>query len=146
MALNRNGHAQQALDELRSIWGAMLARGSTTFWEGFDERESGDEIYRFYGRPYGKSMCHAWGSGPVFMLPEILLGIKPLEDGWKSFEVDPNLLGLDWVFLTIPSRYGTIRIEVEGNTMLLDIPSGVTAYHQQRQYSGTHRIPLTSNQ
>ncbi len=145
MALNRNGHAQQALDELRSIWGAMLAGGSTTFWEGFDERESGDEIYRFYGRPYGKSMCHAWGSGPVFMLPEILLGIKPLEDGWKSFEVDPNLLGLDWVFLTIPSRYGTIRIEVEGNTMLLDIPSGVTAYHQQRQYSGTHRIPLTSN-
>lgn len=32
--------------------------------------EKGDEAYAFYGRPYGKSLCHAWGAGPVVLLPQ----------------------------------------------------------------------------
>ena len=47
----------------------MLDAGATSFWEGFDANEKGDEMLRFYGRPYGKSLCHAWSSAPVFLLP-----------------------------------------------------------------------------
>lgn len=132
MALNRNGFQKQALEVLRSVWGAMLESGSTTFWEGYDEQETDNEIYRFYGRPYGKSMCHAWAAGPVFLLPEILLGLTPLTDGWQQFEVDPALHGLKWVYATIPTRYGDVRIEVADNKLKAWLPDRVTMrYHDQ---------------
>jgi len=49
--LAETGKAAEALLKLKKIWGAMLDAGATTFWEGYDERETGDDIYRFYDRP-----------------------------------------------------------------------------------------------
>lgn len=50
------------------IWDGMLDLGATTFWEGFDPSARGSEHWEFYKRPFGKSLCHAWGSAPVFLL------------------------------------------------------------------------------
>ena len=44
-----------------------------------------------YGRPFGKSLCHAWSAGPAALLPELVLGVRPLTDGWRRFEVEPEL-------------------------------------------------------
>jgi hypothetical protein len=46
----------------------MLDLGATTFWEGFNPAEKGEEHLVFYDRPYAKSLCHAWSSAPVFLL------------------------------------------------------------------------------
>ncbi len=68
-ALVRCGRKADARRLVEKVWGGMLDAGATSFWEGFDAREKGDERWRFYGRPYGKSLCHAWSSAPVFLLP-----------------------------------------------------------------------------
>jgi hypothetical protein len=69
MALIRCGRKADARRLVEKVWGGMLDAGATSFWEGFDANEKGDEMWRFYGRPYGKSLCHAWSSAPVFLLP-----------------------------------------------------------------------------
>ena len=69
MALQKCGCADAARKCLEQVWGGMLDAGATSFWEGFDVKEQGDARWRFYGRPYGKSLCHAWSAAPVFLLP-----------------------------------------------------------------------------
>lgn len=68
MALIRCDRKADARRLIEKVWGGMLDAGATSFWEGFDAKEKGDEMWRFYGRPYGKSLCHAWSSAPAFLL------------------------------------------------------------------------------
>ena len=69
MALLKCGRADAARNYLERVWGGMLDAGATSFWEGYDEKEKGDERWYFYRRPFGKSLCHAWSAAPVFLLP-----------------------------------------------------------------------------
>ena len=69
LALARCGRNGAALDKVRTIWGGMLNEGATTFWEGFDPAQKGNEHLTFYTRPFGKSLCHAWSAAPLFLLP-----------------------------------------------------------------------------
>ena len=39
--------------------------------------ETEAETLAFYGRPYGRSLCHAWSSAPVALLPMIAFGCEP---------------------------------------------------------------------
>lgn len=105
------GNANDSLTRIREIWGGMLALGATTFWEGFDPAHNGKEHYVFYDRPYGKSLCHAWGAGPLFLLPELFAGARPVEDGWRKFQLDP-LPGAT-LAITIPTPYGNIEAVIE---------------------------------
>nr|GFC72823.1 hypothetical protein [Tanacetum cinerariifolium] len=50
------------LKEMKSYWGGMLDLGATSFWEEYDPAKKGAEHYSMYGRPFGKSLCHAWGA------------------------------------------------------------------------------------
>ncbi|MFA5814460.1 MAG: alpha-L-rhamnosidase C-terminal domain-containing protein [Bacteroidales bacterium] len=130
------GKQGEALAKLKEIWGTMLDFGSTSFWEGFDAREKGDEAYRFYDRPLGKSMCHAWSAGPVALLPEIIFGLKPLSDGWKTFSVNPRPGLLEWASVTVPTKYGNILLELKGTGLILTVPAGTTAIWGERRISG----------
>jgi hypothetical protein len=29
-----------------------------------------------YGRPFGKSLCHAWGASPIYLLGKYYLGVN----------------------------------------------------------------------
>ncbi|MEJ0001275.1 MAG: hypothetical protein WDO13_20220 [Verrucomicrobiota bacterium] len=82
LALARLGAPEEATKQVRTYWGAMLERGATTFWENFQPGEKDD--HAMYGRPFGRSLCHAWASSPVAILPEAILGVRPLRDGWKD--------------------------------------------------------------
>ena len=135
-ALSMTGKQKEALQTLRTIWGAMLDAGTTTFWEGYDPDERGDQIYRFYDRPYGKSMCHAWGAGPVFLLPELIFGIRPLADGWARVAVEPHPGLVEWAMVTIPTKYGNISISLDGKNLQLVVPAGVTAVMGEREIVG----------
>ena len=76
--------------KLEEVWGYMLDQGATTFWEGCGKYESEQDYCAFYGRPYGASLCHAWASGPAFLLPRVLMGLAPVEDaGRRSAAVPP---------------------------------------------------------
>lgn len=69
MALIKCGRKDDAKALVEKVWGSMLDAGATSFWEGFNPEEKGDERWFFYGRPFGKSLCHAWSAAPAFLLP-----------------------------------------------------------------------------
>jgi alpha-L-rhamnosidase len=77
LALARLNQKQAMLDMIKSYWGSMLALVATTFWEAYDPSQSGDQHYSFYGRPFGKSLCHAWAAGPVYLLSKALMNVTP---------------------------------------------------------------------
>ena len=89
MALVKGGEKAAALRKFESVWGAMLDFGADAYWEGWNAEDKGDEVYEFYGRPFAKSLCHAWSSGPAFLIPGTVLGVCPTADGWKTWEADP---------------------------------------------------------
>ena len=66
-----------------------------------------------YGRPYGKSLCHAWGASPVYLLGKYYLGVKPTKSGYEEFEVRPNLGDLDWMEGDVPTPHGIIHVYMD---------------------------------
>ncbi|MEZ5072951.1 MAG: hypothetical protein R2751_18900 [Bacteroidales bacterium] len=64
-ALCTLGEQAHVLGEIKDYWGGMLDLGATTFWEKYNpEMEGLGEHCRNCSRPYGKSLCHAWGPVP----------------------------------------------------------------------------------
>ena len=123
LALAKCGRSADAVKKIREIWGGMLSLGATSFWEGFDPAHSGNEHLAFYTRPFGKSLCHAWSAGPLFLLVEMLLGVKVKKDGWKEFSLSP-LPGVT-LSAVIPVPGGAIEVEcVKGNIVKLVSPEG----------------------
>lgn len=89
LALHRGGQSAHAIAEIRRIWGGMLKRGATTFHEACREGETEAEALAFYGRPFGRSLCHAWSSAPAALLPLIAFGCEPAADGWAAHHAAP---------------------------------------------------------
>jgi len=146
MALARLGNVQLMLDRIKNYWGGMLEQGATTFWEAYDPKQTGKEHYEFYGRPYGKSLCHAWSAGPAASLPSEIFGLRPLDDGWRRFLVDPDLGRLEWASVTVPTKFGSIEITIENGEVSIKVPEGTTMVWKGRTITGpftfNEKIPL----
>ncbi len=115
---------EYAVKYVKDYWGGMLKIGATTFWEKFDPGQSGVEHYAMYGRPFGKSLCHAWGAGPVYLFGKYLLGVKPLTPGYKSYAIEPSLAGLDWIKGKVPTPNGNIEIYMNKSTVKIKTIEG----------------------
>ena len=109
IALCRTGHHKAFFDGLERVFGAMLDAGATTFWEGYDAAEKGNDRYRFYGRPWGKSLCHVWSAWPAFVFVSEAMGVKPTSDGWKTWEHRP-IPGAETFKASIPTPQGVLRV------------------------------------
>ncbi|MBR2151466.1 MAG: alpha-rhamnosidase [Prevotella sp.] len=107
------GYHQKVLHEMRAYWGGMLREGATSFWEKYVPEESGTEHLAMYGRPYGKSLCHAWGASPVYLLGKYFLGVKPTKPGYEEFEVRPVLGDLEWMEGDVPTPSGMIHVMMD---------------------------------
>ncbi len=126
MALAKLGNTGYMMKHVNDYWGGMLKKGATTFWEAYDPCETYDQQYSFYGRPYGKSLCHAWSAGPAAFLPSGLFGLTPAEDGWKRFKLDPDIGHLEWASVCLPTKYGNITVDIENSEIQISIPEGTT--------------------
>ena len=120
-----DGHHGQVLKEIRDYWGGMLREGATSFWEKYNPEMKGDEHLTMYGRPYGKSLCHAWGASPVYLLGRYFLGIEPTSPGYATWQAKPHLSSLDWMRGAVPTPFGPIRIEVTKHQVTLTTPLGI---------------------
>ena len=107
-----DGLHTQVLQEMRDYWGGMLREGATSFWEKYVPSESGTQHLAMYGRPYGKSLCHAWGASPVYLLGKYYLGVRPTKPGYEAFVVEPHLGDLDWMQGDVPTPHGMIHVEI----------------------------------
>ena len=124
------GEQEAVMGEMKDYWGGMLREGATSFWEKYNPTESGTQHLAMYGRPYGKSLCHAWGASPIYLLGRYYLGVKPTEAGYAAYEVRPTLGGLAWMEGTIPTPQGEIRVKMDAHTVSVFATEGRgTLYH-----------------
>lgn len=106
--LNDIKHMQKKFEE---YWGGIVAQGATTIWEQYIPSRKGTEHYEMYGIKYGCSQCHAWGSGPIYLLGKYCLGVYPTSVGYKTFTVAPNLGKYRTIKGCVPLPEGEVYIE-----------------------------------
>lgn len=123
-ALCEVGKEAKALEFVKDYWGGMLKMGATTIWETYDPSQSGDEHYAMYGRPFGKSLCHAWGANPVYLFGKYLLGVKPTSPGYLTYKVEPSLAGLEWIKGKVPTPNGIMEIFVDREKVKIKTAQG----------------------
>ena len=110
----RLGFDETALEYLKANWIPISKNG--TFAEHFVEDKN-------------TSYCHGWGAGPVVLLPQFVLGVRPVSPGWKQIIIDPHPGKLKWAKGSIPTINGEITVEWEksrsGLKILAKVPDGV---------------------
>ena len=146
-ALAKGGHYAEAMKLISDYWGRMLDLGATTFWEDFNYSDAKDAARIDEVVPKGKfdihadggawcyvglrhSFCHGWASGPTAWLSGHVLGIVPMEPGFKTVRIDPHLGDLEWAEGTFPTPYGLIEVRHEKNpdgrvSSSVKLPKGV---------------------
>lgn len=109
-ALCALGEQASVTKEIKDYWGGMLKLGATSFWEKYNPDDTGSEHLAMYGRPFGKSLCHAWGASPIYLLGKYYLGITPVKPGYEEFAISPTLGGLEWIEGSVPTPDGDIYL------------------------------------
>ena len=109
-ALCAMGEQSYVLSEMKNYWGGMLKLGATSFWEEYNPQKSGAEHYAMYGREFGKSLCHAWGASPIYLLGKYYLGVRPTLPGYDTYVIEPRMGGLQWMEGRVPTPHGAITI------------------------------------
>ncbi len=74
---------------------------------------------------------HSWGVGPCNIIPRKLMGIEPLEAGFRRVRIRPLPGNLDYATIKLPTVRGTITVSYAkeaGKTFLdITIPANVIA-------------------
>ncbi len=88
-------------DELRSSIEPMALESSSTLWE----TKYGASDFEAAG-----SLCHGWASIMPFFCRSVILGITPVEPGFRTFKVSPYTAGLPEASGEMPTPYGNIYV------------------------------------
>ncbi len=121
-ALCMVGHTSHVAERIRSYWGGMLSLGATTFWEEYNPDSQGREHLAMYGQPYDKSLCHAWGASPIYLLGRYCLGVYPTEPGYKKFAVKPDLFGFSEIDGVVPTGRGDVSVNIKDGNVSIRTP------------------------
>ncbi len=105
-------------------WGYMAESGATTIWERWNSdtaeaTKSGMNSFNHF----------TFGSVSEWYF-EYLLGIRPLEPGFKVIEIAPHIEAATWAKGSYHSMYGPIRCEwnrENGFTLTVEIPANTSA-------------------
>ncbi len=144
----QNGHVDAAFKLIRDRWGAMLAGGADTLFEGFyhekypsvtgvNPAEKVDFI----------SYCHGWTGGATMLLMSEVAGIKPLVPGFERFSITPKPGDLTEFTAVVPTPYGEIAVRLADNDFTVVVPDGTTALFEYEGIeiewtSGTHKAKI----
>lgn len=116
--------ARLAVQRTYPSWGYMVESGATTIWERWNGNSpealsSGMNSYNHF----------AFGSVGQWYY-EYLVGIRPLEPGFKRTLIEPHTSAAQWAKASFLSMYGPIRCswsKDNGFTMTVEIPANTTA-------------------
>lgn len=120
-AVYRNGLRAEFTREILNRWIVPCKECSKGLVEGFEKPEPG----------YGFDHSHAWGGTPAYSLPLALSGLTLHEPGYKTISLCPDLLGLDFARVEIPTPHGMIVLNLrrgDAGEILAEtsIPDGIT--------------------
>ncbi|SFF00579.1 alpha-L-rhamnosidase [Chitinophaga sp. CF118] len=124
-ALCAMGEQDYVLKEMKDYWGGMLKLGATSFWEEYKPSLKGAAHYAMYGREFGKSLCHAWGASPLYLLGKYYLGVKPTAPGYETYTIQPVLGGLQWMEGRVPTPKGEIAVKCSTKEITINTAEGI---------------------
>ena len=115
--MNAGGKGDELIWKYLSVYEPLVLSGATSLWE----TARGANDFRFAG-----SLCHGWSSVHVYWAGAGVLGIHPLEPGFRRFSVAPHPGHLDRAEGTVPTPKGDIRVswsrERDGLIVAVDHP------------------------
>ena len=121
-----------ALSAITDCWGGQIRYGGTSFFEVY--RPSWNEILKNNDAPPNNqcgytSLAHPWGAGVTKWLSENILGIKPVEPGFKRFTIIPFAGKLTQVKGAMPTPFGSITaaFDLVSGQCEITIPEGTLA-------------------
>lgn len=113
-------HAKTVFNMLAKDWGYMLYNGATSFWETL---KGADDFSN------GGSLSHGWSAIPVYFFHAYILGVVPLEPGFRTFKVEPVYWVINNAEGKVPTPYGDIEVHWQvcdsGIKLQLDYPEGI---------------------
>ena len=140
-AMAKIGRTDLVERRIRTYYKGMLDLGATTVWEEYNPAFSGAKHYEMYNNKYGKSLCHAWGASPIYLLGRYFLGVRPTSVAYETFEVSPSLGGFGFIEGTVPVGDGEVRIFLSKERLTVTATKeGGTLLH------GGKAIPLPKNE
>ena len=113
-AAMKSGQGGRVLTDMNR-WKGMLATGTSTWWEVPEN---------------SRSDCHAWSATPTSTLMQLVLGVRPVEPGFKRVEIRPFPGGLEWARGTVPTPRGDLLVSWKNRSGLeleVEIPPGTEA-------------------
>lgn len=129
-----HGEDQAALELMTAThdrsWWHMLELGSTITVEAWDWKYKNNLDWN-----------HAWGAAPANIIPRFVLGVRPLEPGFRKMLIKPQPGSLERVSGTVPTIRGLVAVSLETDgrcacEMHVVIPAGATAKVGLKQRAG----------
>lgn len=111
------GEFETVRRELRAYFGNMACTGTSTFWETYKIGEEKESATDMYGRPFGRSQCHIWGSGAILIIGKYYFGLKNDVDFGERFVIEPYLPAIINSNVTLPLKHGKIFVSHCGSTL-----------------------------
>ncbi len=144
MAYGKLGELEHIQDKIESYWGGILSLGGTSIWEQFDPTKEGLEHYGMYGKKFGCSLCHAWGSGPIYLLGRFCVGVFPTDVGYRTFRVEPNPGKYESFEGRVPLPEGEVTVSyADGKITVTAGAEGGTLAWKGKEYALKKNVPLT---
>jgi len=97
-------YAGQVIETVAEVWGSMLFRGATSFWETILGADDFD---------YAGSLCHGWSAVPIYLFGRYLLGVYPENPGFEGWRPGFALGAQERAEGVVPTPRGSIRVTVQ---------------------------------
>ena len=124
--LYKNNEAEYASSLISNIegdrnWWNMIQVGSTMTLEAWDVKYKPNADWN-----------HAWGTAPLNAITRYMWGIKPKMAGFKVADINPQLAGLTFTSIKVPTKQGFILAEYkqesnQNDVYTVTIPENMTA-------------------
>ncbi|MCW1925291.1 family 78 glycoside hydrolase catalytic domain [Luteolibacter arcticus] len=125
-ALYEAGEGEHAL--------SLLSSGDLRSWRNMSEKVGSTITLEAWDPSLKPNLDwnHAWGAAPANLIPRGLMGIEPLEAGFKRFRVRPQTGALEQAKLKLPTPKGPVVLELKGKdasswSAKLIVPAGTEA-------------------
>ena len=125
-ALCRMGHPELALERMHRMYPTVMKDGCTTLYEHWN---------------FDGTCNHAWTGSGIIVAGRLFAGIAPLEPGFKTFSVNPQMGSLKEIDCSVDTVSGLISVSLrkkgKRTQMTLTVPDGTKADVTRRDGSHT---------
>jgi hypothetical protein len=120
-------------------WYNMIRVGSTISLEAWDNKYKPNQDWN-----------HAWGAAPANIIPRKLMGIEPLEPGFRKIRIKPQPASLEHAEIKCPTIRGDVLLSFQNKpqqsfSMNLTIPANTTADVYLPFWSKSQKVKMNGN-